>query len=132
MKPDLLCPSTDASNGVIVLGHGPVGSPLEYEDAIRAPKEADSDPTYTRLAGRCHGHECAYWAGACQLGQRLATVEVHVSNRFSPRCVIRKQCRWFAENGSAACNNCPYVRLRLDPALVDSLRAESPRESAAN
>ena len=34
---------------------------------------------------------------------------VAADDRPVPRCAIRRTCRWFAQEGAAACHACPFV-----------------------
>ena len=45
---------------------------------------------------------------ACSLAARIATMLDPVVSGL-PRCAIRPTCRWFREQGRAACVRCPQV-----------------------
>jgi hypothetical protein len=70
-----------------------------------------------RIAGTCAKRACRHWDpaplgaqgdGACSLVQRVIT-------GFAPRtadlppCAIRGSCRWWAQEGAAACLVCPEI-----------------------
>lgn len=62
-----------------------------------------------RLAATCAEHKCPHFDGAdCQLATRVATMLAPVVDSLPP-CVIRKECRWHAQEGAAACLRCPQV-----------------------
>ncbi len=62
-----------------------------------------------RLSGTCAEHACPHFDGVdCQLATRVARMLPAVVDALPP-CIIRKDCRWFAQEGSAACLRCPEV-----------------------
>ena len=62
-----------------------------------------------RFAARCEEGRCVqYEDGRCSLGQRLVDGVDPVVDSL-PSCTIRDTCRWFAEQGRAACLRCPQV-----------------------
>lgn len=64
-----------------------------------------------RFAAPCAAHACQQYdaeGGTCRLAQktsRLAPIVVHKL----PRCTIRAGCRWWVQEGAAACQRCPQV-----------------------
>ena len=68
----------------------------------------------TRLHGPCLTSRCIYWSGNCQLGTKIAHVEVHRLNECSTSdvinaCPIQLTCRWRTENGISVCHGCTQV-----------------------
>jgi len=62
-----------------------------------------------RLAATCAEHKCPHFDGAdCRLATRVAKMLPPVVDSLPP-CVIRKECRWFAQEGAAACLRCPEI-----------------------
>jgi len=62
-----------------------------------------------RLSGRCEEKKCAHFDGArCQLAVRIANMMPEVVDSL-PACTIRPECRWFRQEGRAACLRCPQV-----------------------
>ena len=54
-------------------------------------------------------HKCPHFDGAdCRLATRVAKMLPPVVDSLPP-CVIRKECRWFAQEGAAACMRCPEI-----------------------
>jgi hypothetical protein len=117
----LLCPSAQPNQpGAQVFGvqtetehHGRrVGYlteavPLTPE--VLALSGSDQPPEVLRIAAPCmHGGCLHHEAGACALGARIARMLDPVVSSL-PRCAIRPHCRWFAEQGPAACVRCPQV-----------------------
>jgi hypothetical protein len=76
------------------------------------PLAVDSETVLkrARFVGACRTDECGHWTGVtCRLGHAIASVEIQSSSKVAP-CAIRSSCRWFKENGSAACAPCQHVR----------------------
>jgi hypothetical protein len=62
-----------------------------------------------RIAAPCMTSACQHFGnGACSLAARVATMLEPVVGGL-PRCAIRPSCRWFREQGRAACLRCPQV-----------------------
>ncbi len=97
---------------------------LKQEAVIPAdatPATGDLKPIEVfRFAARCEEGRCAQYAdGRCSLGQRLVDGLDEVVDSL-PSCTIRPTCRWYAEQGRAACLRCPQV-VTLVPQLGDRL-----------
>jgi hypothetical protein len=66
-------------------------------------------PEVLRIAAPCMRGGCTHYeSGACTLGQRVAQMLDPVVGSL-PRCAIRPDCRWFREQGPAACVRCPQI-----------------------
>jgi hypothetical protein len=62
-----------------------------------------------RLAARCEETKCTHFDGTrCQLAVRIAKLLPEVVDSL-PACTIRPQCRWFRQEGRAACLRCPQI-----------------------
>ncbi len=62
-----------------------------------------------RIAAPCMGKGCMHFDGVnCALAARVATMLDPVV-RSLPRCAIRPSCRWFRQEGPAACFRCPQM-----------------------
>ena len=62
-----------------------------------------------RLAATCAEHKCPHFDGAdCRLAARVVKILPSVVDRLPP-CVIRKECRWYFQEGAAACKRCPEI-----------------------
>jgi hypothetical protein len=62
-----------------------------------------------RLAARCEEAKCTHFDGErCQLAVRIAEMLPEVVDSL-PACTIRPQCRWFRQEGGAACLRCPQI-----------------------
>src|SRR5215467_9517238 len=44
----------------------------------------------------------------CQLAKRIVQILPAVMNTLPP-CIIRQECRWYSQEGSAACRRCPEI-----------------------
>ncbi|MEY2415968.1 MAG: hypothetical protein QOH53_1302, partial [Ilumatobacteraceae bacterium] len=69
--------------------------------------DVDVDPeTFTqvfRIAAVCEESACVHFANdSCTLAERIAN-DVPAVVEMLPRCAIRRECRWYAERGAAAC-----------------------------
>lgn len=62
-----------------------------------------------RIAATCAENKCPHFDGAdCRLATRVATMLPAVVDRLPP-CTIRKECRWYSQEGEAACKRCPEI-----------------------
>lgn len=62
-----------------------------------------------RLSATCAEHKCPHFDGAdCRLATRIVEKLPAVVDTLPP-CTIRKDCRWFSQEGGAACRRCPEV-----------------------
>lgn len=115
-----LCPSAQPGmDRAIVLGvvqqDGP--SPvIEYLNE-RLPATPDilslSEPLKPteifRLAATCAENKCPHFDGAdCRLASRVANM-MSVAVDSLPPCTIRKECRWYFQEGEKACKRCPEI-----------------------
>ena len=89
---------------------------LEYlnEHVLATPEvlamAAPLKPTEVfRLAATCAEHKCPHFDGAdCQLATRIVRMMPAAVDRLPP-CIIRKECRWYSQEGGAACKRCPEI-----------------------
>jgi hypothetical protein len=62
-----------------------------------------------RLAAVCAEHKCPHYDGAdCRLATRVVQILPAVVDSLPP-CIIRKNCRWYTQEGGAACKRCPEI-----------------------
>jgi hypothetical protein len=80
-----------------------------------------------RFGGRCAESGCRHFAGArCSLGERLVQLLPATGDRLPP-CTLRPTCRWWHEQGAAACHRCPQVVTQdAMPSLGLARAAEPP------
>lgn len=80
-----------------------------------------------RIAAKCETSRCCHFDGSrCALAGRIVNQLPEVVDML-PRCQIRPTCRWFAEQGGAACRRCPQIVTMIprgDDALNRAARPE--------
>lgn len=81
-----------------------------------------------RFAAPCAGHACQHFDGAnCQLATRIVQILPAVTSSLPP-CTLRAECRWWQQEGRAACLRCPQV-VTLDYAASDSMTQAATPET---
>ncbi|MCD6029294.1 MAG: hypothetical protein K0S78_1468 [Thermomicrobiales bacterium] len=131
-----LCPSAPPQVGTGV-AFGVVGGTAEAPRLgyladllpITAELLALTDPVNPtevfRFAAPCAGSACVHFDGAnCRLAQRIVQLLPDVVERLPP-CRLRPACRWWRQEGAAACVRCPQV-------VTESPHASEPFRQAAN
>lgn len=115
----LTCPSAPAEPGSVVLGIVVASGKVAYlspsmpvTESLLKTVHKDGQPIEQRMrfAGGCIRSQCVQWSeGRCGLIDRvLSDVGTHDMATL-PQCGIRSTCRWFFQQGRAACNACPMV-----------------------
>jgi hypothetical protein len=62
-----------------------------------------------RIAAPCQENACCHFDGTdCRLAAKLVQLMPAVSGSLPP-CRIRQDCRWFVQEGRAACARCPQI-----------------------
>jgi hypothetical protein len=119
-KQTLLCPSAQPDmQGCRVLGvvGGTAETPqVAYVNQHLAVSEellastAPVKPTEVlRFAAHCEGSACRHFDGTnCNLATRIVQILPAVVDSLPP-CLIRPDCRWYQQEGRAACMRCPQV-----------------------
>lgn len=122
---ELACPSAqpDMQDAQVlgVLTETPEGSRVAYLNQRQPVTEeilkstAPVPPTMVlRFSAKCESGKCVHFDGAnCQLAQRIVDRLEPVVEALPP-CTIRKSCRWFQQEGRAACMRCPQVTTLAD------------------
>lgn len=118
-----LCPSAQPGMdncrvlGVVQMGdqHGSAPRIVYLNEPLAATPDvlalsAPLKPTEVfRLSATCAEHKCPHFDGAdCQLATRIVQILPAVVDALPP-CTIRKDCRWYSQEGGAACRRCPEV-----------------------
>lgn len=118
-EPAATCPSAPAVGSSRLLGIvGPSGRVVytpggpRLTETLRDGLDADGrlEARY-RFSGACVESGCAFWQG----GECAAVIAAHreydavADGGPLPECGIRDSCRWWAQEGPAACGVCPFV-----------------------
>jgi hypothetical protein len=82
---------------------------LPVTDELLA-RAAPASPTEVfRLAAHCDEKACRHFDGVnCRLATRIVQILPAVTASL-PACLIRPTCRWYQQEGRAACLRCPQV-----------------------
>jgi hypothetical protein len=116
----LMCPSADAEMSGSVIFGVVVGTPAEphvvHLDRVKPiPQEllaleAPVKPSEIfRIAATCIENGCKHFDGTnCRLTERIIEGLPAVAEQI-PACAIRAKCRWWHQEGSAACLRCQQV-----------------------
>lgn len=76
-----------------------------------------------RFAARCEESKCCHFDGKnCNLATRIVQILPAVVEVL-PACLIRPECRWYLQEGRAACLRCPQVVTRNYSPDADMVRA---------
>jgi|SRR3954453_17420285 len=89
---------------------------------------APADPREVfRFGAPCATTNCAHFTGSrCSLIQRIVS-QLPEAVEDLPACRLRSRCRWFAEEGSAACLRCPVlITLQHHPDATTARAAAPP------
>ena len=74
-----------------------------------------------RIAAPCANGGCRHFNGGCTLVQRIvAALPIVVS--ALPACQIRGTCRWYLQEGDAACLRCPQIMTDKANAADEEIR----------
>ncbi len=115
-----LCPSAQPGmDNCTVLGvvqqDGPKPLLVYLNQHVRATPEvlamaAPLKPTEVfRLSATCAEHKCPHFDGTdCRLATRIVQMLPAAVDALPP-CSIRKDCRWYSQEGAAACRRCPEI-----------------------
>jgi hypothetical protein len=120
-----MCPSAqpgmDQAQVLGVVNRTAEGSSVSYLNAtLRVTEEvlqlvSPAPPLRVlRIAARCEEERCTHFDGQiCTLASRIVETLAVVTDSLPP-CVVRKSCRWFAEQGRPACVRCPQIVTEAD------------------
>jgi hypothetical protein len=134
-----LCPSArpEGSDSVVF---GVIGGSVEQPDVKYLPESqpiteelialaSPVTPTEVfRIADTCATNKCQHFDGQnCNLAQRIVT-QLPTATEQLPPCAIRRDCRWFQQEGKAACLRCPQIITDYANAseLVEQIAMPSP------
>ncbi len=79
-----------------------------------------------RFAAPCLGGGCLHFANAtCHLAAKIVELLPQVSDKL-PACAVRPQCRWWLQEGKAACFRCSQVVTKnYNPSRLMRLAADT-------
>lgn len=86
-----------------------LNEPLPATDEVLAMAAPLKPTEVFRLAATCAEHKCPHFDGAdCRLATRIVQILPAVVTSLPP-CIIRKECRWYSQEGASACHRCPGI-----------------------
>jgi hypothetical protein len=86
-----------------------LSSPVPATEAVLAMTAPLKVTEVYRLSATCAEHKCPHFDGAdCRLATRIVE-RLPAAVEALPPCIIRKTCRWFSQEGGAACLRCPEI-----------------------
>jgi hypothetical protein len=111
---------------------GPRVAYLSEEVAVTGDLLASASPARPaevfRFAATCEASRCTHFDGSrCTLAARIVDRLPAVVDAL-PVCLIRSTCRWFAQEGRAACLRCPQVVTECAEASPAYVEAATPPE----
>ena len=78
-------------------------------DDLLALAQPVSPSRVLRIAARCEENACTHFDGVnCRLATRIVQLLPAVTATL-PACLIRAECRWYRQEGRAACLRCPQI-----------------------
>ena len=115
----ILCPSSRAQTGARLLGirqeDGRVAilpEPLKIDESfIDISNQLATAEQQFRFTNKFVESGCKQWTGQrCGVADNLIQASQSLKLETTlPKCGIRGQCRWYHQNGAAACKICPLV-----------------------
>jgi hypothetical protein len=97
---------TDANSAVRI---GYLSEEVPVTDSVLDLAQSVSPLEVFRFAAPCAETGCAHFAdNRCGLASRIVA-RVPVVASIAPACAVRSKCRWWAQEGVAACQRCPQV-----------------------
>jgi hypothetical protein len=109
-------------------------TPQPLTQEIRAICSPATPAEVLRIATPCVRYRCIHFeAENCTLAQRIIQILPPVVDQI-PACKLRPECRWWVQEGKAACLRCPQV-VRTPSLVTDEHRkisdAQSVRDEAS-
>jgi hypothetical protein len=104
-------------------------TPIQVSGELLALTHPVEPTEVFRFAAPCAEGGCRHFDGAeCRLGHKLAR-DVPEATRLLRPCRLRPNCRWWHEQGAAACRRCPAIVTTDYGAGEELRRAADPAES---
>ena len=89
--------------------------PVPVSPELLALSSPASPQEVFRVAAPCASRACAHFRnGRCHLVEKVVRELPPVVDTL-PECVIREGCRWFRQEGGAACARCPMIVTNAPP-----------------
>jgi hypothetical protein len=86
-----------------------LAEPRPVTDEILALAGPAPPAAIFRFGAPCAGHACRHFDGTnCRLAERVVRLLPPVVEVLPP-CHLRPECRWWQQEGKAACLRCPQV-----------------------
>jgi hypothetical protein len=84
-------------------------APVPLDDELLDQVDPVTPAEVFRMAAPCLCSGCVHFEDeTCNLAKRIVKVLPPVTARL-PKCSIRPRCRWWRQEGPAACARCPQV-----------------------
>jgi hypothetical protein len=101
-----------------------IEKPVPVTDGLLALTGPVPPTQVLRIAAPCQETACCHFDGKdCRLATKLVQLMPPVAESLPP-CRIRPDCRWFVQEGRAACQRCPQiVTYSVNPTAELSLAA---------
>jgi len=102
-------------NGEIVFLPKPIEATEEFIE--NAQKKGGPLEKRFRFSGNCSKKGCGHWdkeKSKCSLVNNIISINNQSEEGELFPCSIRKECRWYAQEGALACFNCKHVARKLD------------------
>lgn len=114
----ILCPSARCKAGATLLGvvredgtiaFLPAGFEVD-EDFVRLVRQGRNPESRFRFADRCIEGACQQWKDHhCTVPGKVRSRLDVLPESGEPDCAVRPYCRWYRQDGAAACDICPLV-----------------------
>ncbi|HEX2165406.1 MAG TPA: nitrogen fixation protein [Thermoanaerobaculia bacterium] len=89
-------------------------APAPVTDELLALAGPLSPTRVFRFAAPCAGHGCQHFDGTdCRLAKRIVR-EMPAAVEEIAVCALRPACRWWKQEGAAACRRCPMIVTESD------------------
>jgi hypothetical protein len=104
-----------------------LNEPVPLDDKVLSLAGPAEPREIFRIAAHCEESRCTHFGGGkCSLATRIVQILPAVVDSL-PTCLIRGTCRWYTQEGKAACFRCPQVITQpLDPS-AEFQRAAAPQ-----
>lgn len=116
----LLCPSSVAKPGAALFGVQDATGHVEYLDEpivvdqtfVDTARQGRVPEERFRFASNCAKSGCGHWADegtGCGLVGKIVDAMNRKAEATLVACPIRNRCRWYHQQGAAACASCDEV-----------------------